>query len=99
MINDPNGTREILQREPFVLAAWKEIKEKEKYYSVYPESVISKLVMYETQCVPVRTQFIIGQIVMRHVQHLERCQVTQHIFADIIQNIVTHIQILQMTGT
>ena len=99
MINDLNGTGDIATGTTICTRSMERNKRKREILPVYPESVISGLVMYETQCVPVRTQFIIGQIVMRHVQHLERCQITQHIFADVIQNIVTHVQILQMSGS
>ena len=46
---------------------------------------------------PVRPELVVGDVVVRHVEHLQGGQVAQDILADIVEDVVTDVQILQMS--
>ena len=42
-------------------------------------------------------ELVVGDVVVGHVQHLQGGQVAQDILADIVEDVVTDVQILQMS--
>ena len=46
---------------------------------------------------PVRPELVVGNVVVRHVEHFLGGQVAQDILADIVEDVVTDVQILQMS--
>ena len=46
---------------------------------------------------PVRPELVVGHVVVGHVEHLQGGQVAQDILADIVEDVVTDVQILQMS--
>ena len=48
--------------------------------------------------IPVCSQFVVGQVIVGHVEDLERSEVAEHILADVVDDVVRDVELLEMSG-
>lgn len=54
--------------------------------------------MLQGHFLPISSEFVISQLVVGHVEALQRSQIAQDVFADIVDDVVGDVEPLEVTG-